>query len=58
MPAAGRTGAISAHDRFGKSRHRAALNFGDCFAYASAKFDDEPLLYKGDDFPRTDILAA
>jgi ribonuclease VapC len=58
VPAAARAGAISAYDRFGKSRHRAALNFGDCFAYASAKLDGEPLLYKGDDFPHTDIRAA
>ena len=58
VPAAARAGAVSAYDRFGKSRHRAALNFGDCFAYAAAKLDGEPLLYKGDDFPHTDISAA
>ena len=43
---------------FGKGRHKAGLNFGDCFAYALAKATGEPLLYKGDDFSRTDIKAA
>lgn len=42
---------------FGKGRHPAGLNFGDCFAYALAKQTGEPLLYKGDDFSRTDIAA-
>lgn len=50
--------AISAYDRFGKSRHAAALNFGDCFAYACARHARMPLLYKGDDFPQTDIETA
>lgn len=45
------------HD-FGKGRHVAALNFGDCFAYALAKVTGEPLLYKGDDFRKTDVLSA
>ena len=44
--------------KFGKSCHRAALNFGDCFAYACARLDGEPLLYKGNDFALTDIRAA
>ena len=44
--------------RFGKGRHPAALNFGDCFAYALAQATGEPLLYKGDDFACTDILAG
>ena len=44
--------------RFGKGNHRAALNFGDCFAYALAESTAEPLLFKGDDFARTDIAAA
>ena len=44
--------------RFGKGRHPAALNFGDCFAYALAQITGEPLLYKGGDFARTDIVAA
>jgi ribonuclease VapC len=53
-----RTLAIDAYDRYGKSRHPAALNFGDCFAYACARHERVPLLYKGDDFPQTDIEAA
>ncbi len=43
---------------FGKGRHAARLNFGDCFAYALARQRGEPLLFKGDDFARTDIRAA
>jgi ribonuclease VapC len=43
---------------FGKGRHPAGLNFGDCFAYALAKASDEPLLYKGQDFSKTDIKSA
>jgi ribonuclease VapC len=43
---------------FGKGRHPAKLNFGDCFAYALAKATGEPLLFKGDDFAKTDITAA
>ena len=50
--------AVEAHARFGKGRHPAALNFGDCFAYACACHARVPLLYKGDDFSRTDIEAA
>ena len=50
--------AASTFDRFGKGRHPAALNLGDCFAYACAKANDAPLLYKGDDFARTDIRRA
>ena len=45
------------HD-FGKGRHPAALNFGDCFAYALAKTTGEPLLFKGEDFKETDIPSA
>lgn len=41
--------------RFGKGRHRAALNFGDCFSYALAKVTSEPLLFKGRDFVKTDV---
>lgn len=44
--------------RFGKGNHPAALNFGDCFAYALSKTADEPLLFKGNDFAMTDIQAA
>jgi ribonuclease VapC len=43
---------------FGKGRHKAGLNFGDCFSYALAKAMGEPLLFKGADFSRTDIEAA
>jgi ribonuclease VapC len=43
---------------FGKGRHPAQLNFGDCFAYALAKATDEPLLFKGRDFSKTDVRAA
>ncbi len=43
---------------YGVGRHRANLNFGDCFAYALAKATGEPLLFKGDDFSHTDIVAA
>ena len=45
------------HD-FGKGRHPAGLNFGDCFAYALAKITGEPLLFKGKDFKKTDIVPA
>jgi len=44
--------------RFGKGRHEAALNLGDCFAYALAMERDEPLLFKGDDFAQTDVKRA
>lgn len=44
--------------RFGKGRHPAKLNLGDCFSYALAKSLNAPLLYKGEDFGRTDIVAA
>ena len=47
--------ARRAYGRFGKGRHRAALNYGDCFSYALATVMDEPLLYKGDDFGHTDV---
>ena len=43
---------------FGKGRHPAGLNFGDCFAYALAKATGEPLLFKGNDFSRTDLASA
>ena len=44
--------------RFGKGNHPAGLNFGDCFSYALAEAGREPLLFKGEDFARTDIEAA
>jgi ribonuclease VapC len=50
--------AAEAHIRFGRGRHPAQLNYGDCMAYALAKALDAPLLYKGDDFRNTDILSA
>jgi ribonuclease VapC len=50
--------ALDAFRRYGKGRHRAALNFGDCFSYALAKATGEPLLFKGDDFGHTDISPA
>lgn len=50
--------AISAWRRFGKGRHPASLNFGDCFAYAVAGMSDLPLLYKGDDFSQTDVRSV
>ena len=50
--------AIDGFGRFGKGRHPAALNFGDCFAYALAKATGEPLLFKGGDFSQTDIQPA
>jgi ribonuclease VapC len=43
---------------YGKGRHRAGLNFGDCFSYALSKVSGEPLLFKGDDFSRTDVPAV
>ena len=51
-------GARRAWRRFGKGNHPAALNFGDCFAYALARTTGEPLLFKGGDFSQTDIEAA
>lgn len=50
--------AREAFRRFGKGRHPAALNFGDCFSYALARHLGEPLLCKGADFPQTDIPLA
>jgi ribonuclease VapC len=47
-----------AYRDFGKGRHKAGLNFGDCFAYALAKEMDEPLLFKGKDFSHTDVESA
>lgn len=48
-------GALSAFGNYGRGRHSAKLNMGDCFAYACAKANDARLLYKGDDFARTDL---
>ena len=50
--------ARRAYRRFGKGRHPAGLNFGDCFAYALSVASGEPLLFKGSDFSRTDVRAV
>jgi ribonuclease VapC len=50
--------ALDAYSRFGKGRHRAALNFGDCCTYAIASVADEPLLCVGEDFAQTDLLLV
>lgn len=50
--------AIDAFRRFGRSRHRAGLNIGDCFSYALAVASNHPLLFKGDDFAHTDLRSA
>lgn len=50
--------ARHAYREFGKGRHRAGLNYGDCFAYALAQSAGEPLLFKGGDFARTDVAAV
>lgn len=50
--------AIDASFRYGKGRHPARLNFGDCLSYATAKVADMPLLFIGDDFAQTDIAVA
>ena len=50
--------ALEAYQRFGKGRHPAGLNFGDCFAYALCKATGQPLLFKGQDFSLTDIATV
>jgi ribonuclease VapC len=50
--------AVDAWLRFGRGRHPAGLNFGDCLSYATARLASEPLLFTGNDFRRTDISAA
>lgn len=50
--------ALAAHARFGKGRHPARLNLGDCFAYACARAHGARLLFVGEDFPQTDIAPA
>ena len=49
--------AVACFERFGKGRHSARLNFADCLSYACAKFHGATLLFKGDDFSRTDVNA-
>jgi ribonuclease VapC len=50
--------AVGAWQKYGKGRHPASLNFGDCLTYAVAKLANMPLLFKGDDFSQTDLLLA
>ena len=50
--------ARDAYERYGKGRHPAGLNLGDCCAYALSRHAGEPLLFKGNDFPRTDVTPA
>jgi ribonuclease VapC len=50
--------AVEAYASFGKGRHAAGLNFGDCLAYATARLAGQPLLATGADFPRTDLSLA
>jgi ribonuclease VapC len=50
--------AVEAWLRFGKGRHAAGLNLGDCFSYATSRLAGQPLLCKGDDFPKTDLALA
>jgi ribonuclease VapC len=50
--------ARQGYSDFGKGRHPAGLNFGDCFSYALAKATGEPLLFKGEDFRKTDVIPA
>jgi ribonuclease VapC len=50
--------ARAAFDRYGKGRREAGLNFGDCFTYALAKHYGEPVLFKGNDFSKTDLIRA
>lgn len=52
------TVATAAHAQYGKGRHPAALNMGDCFAYACARTNSAKLLFKGEDFTKTDVIAA
>lgn len=50
--------ACAAWRQYGKGRHPAKLNFGDCCSYAAAKYLNKPLLFKGDDFSKTDLIQA
>jgi ribonuclease VapC len=58
VPASTTGEAVEAFERYGEGRHKAGLNFGDCFAYACARHFGMPLLYKGNDFALTDIESA
>jgi ribonuclease VapC len=50
--------AVEAREKFGRGRHPAALNFGDCLSYGAARHHRAPLLFKGEDFAQTDIASA
>jgi ribonuclease VapC len=50
--------AVEAYEKFGKGRHPARLNFGDCLSYAVARVENRPLLFVGNDFPLTDLWKA
>ena len=50
--------ALDAFERYGKGHHPAGLNFGDCFSYALAALTGEPLLFKGEDFSKTDLAKT
>jgi len=50
--------AVEAYARFGKGRHPAGLNFGDCLTYAVARLAEQPLFFVGDDFRKTDLVAV
>ena len=50
--------AVDAYTRFGKGRHPAGLNFGDCLTYAIARGANQPLLFVGNDFSKTDLRTA
>jgi ribonuclease VapC len=50
--------AVDAYKQYGKGRHKASLNFGDCLVYATAKHLNIPLLFKGNDFIHTDVICA
>jgi ribonuclease VapC len=58
VPAETASIALDAYARYGKGRHPARLNFRDCFACACARYFGAPLMFKGSDFPQTDIEAA
>ena len=58
LDAAKAVATADAYAKWGKGAHPAGLNFGDCFAYGSAKANNLPLLYIGDDFAKTDVLSA
>ena len=58
IDAAAGEAALDAHERYGKGRHKAELNMGDCFAYACTSRHDAAILFKGDDFIHTDLTDA